>query len=93
MNNAEATKVSAADFQRSPALYQDMALKAPVTITRNGRDRTVLVSAEEYQRLKRRDRRALLAEELSERQIAAIRSAEVPAEFAHLDDELGDWTP
>ncbi|HZZ63707.1 MAG TPA: type II toxin-antitoxin system Phd/YefM family antitoxin [Roseiarcus sp.] len=28
----------------------------PVVVTRNGRDRTVLISAEEYRRLKRRDR-------------------------------------
>ena len=87
------TKISAADFQRSPGLYQDMALKGPVTITRNGRDRTVLLSAEEYPRLKRRDRRAIAIEALSQRQVAAIRDARVPAEFSHLDDELADWAP
>lgn len=91
--SADPTKISAADFQRSPGLYQDMALRGPVTITRNGRDRTVLLSAEEYQRLKRRDRRAIAIQDLSERQLTAIRNAKVPAEFSHLDDELTDWTP
>ncbi len=91
--STDPTKISAADFQRSPGLYQDMALRGQITITRNGRDRTVLLSAEEYQRLKRRDRRAIAIEELSQRQVAAIRDAKVPTEFSHLDDELVAWVP
>jgi PHD/YefM family antitoxin component YafN of YafNO toxin-antitoxin module len=49
-------KVSAAEFQRNIGRYQDMALVQPVAVTRNGRERTVMISVEEYQRLKRRDR-------------------------------------
>jgi PHD/YefM family antitoxin component YafN of YafNO toxin-antitoxin module len=52
-------KVSAAEFQRNIDRYQDMALEQPVAITRNGRERTVMLSVEEYHRLKRRDRQAL----------------------------------
>jgi prevent-host-death family protein len=48
--------VSAAEFQRNFGRYQDEALKQPVSITRNGRDRLVVLAVEEYQRLKRRDR-------------------------------------
>lgn len=40
------------------------ALSEAVTITRNGRDRLVLVSAEEYRRLRRRDRQAIKAEDI-----------------------------
>jgi hypothetical protein len=36
-----------------------MALTQPVAVTRNGCERTVMISAEEYPRLKRRDRRVL----------------------------------
>ncbi len=50
------------------------------------------VPAADDQRLKR-DRRVVMPGELTERQIAAIRIAEVPAEFAHLDNELADWNP
>ena len=57
----------------------------------NGRDRLVLVSAEEYERLRRRDRRAFRAEELSEADITLIAKAEMLPEHAHLDEELGDW--
>jgi prevent-host-death family protein len=91
MPTDEAVTVTAADFQRNVGRYQDVALTRPVTITKNGRERTVLLSAEEFHRLKRRDRRVLSAGELTESQIEAIRSATVPEEYAHLDAELGDW--
>jgi len=51
----------------------------------------VRVTADEYERPRRHDRRAFRAEELSEADIALIAKAEVPAEYAHLDEELGDW--
>ena len=41
-----------ADFGR----YQEVALTEPVAITRNGRERVVILSVDEYHRLKRRDR-------------------------------------
>jgi hypothetical protein len=53
----------------------------------------VLLSADEYQRLKRRDRRAIAVEELSDGQIAALHRAKVPDEYGHLDAELADWKP
>ncbi len=62
-------------------------------ITKNGRPPTAPASAEEYQRPRRRDRRVLLASELSDRQVAALREAEVPAGFADLNAELENWNP
>jgi len=44
--------VSSAEFQRNLGLYQDKALAEPVTITKNGRERLVLLSVDEYHRLK-----------------------------------------
>jgi prevent-host-death family protein len=44
-------KVLAAEFQRNIDRYLDMALVQPVTVTRNGRERTVMISVEEYHRL------------------------------------------
>ena len=80
--------VSSTEFQRNPGLYQDLAQREPVTVTAHGRERTVLLSAEEYRRLKRRDRLALAVEEIGDDDIAAILASEVPAEYAHLDSEL-----
>lgn len=86
-------RVTTAEFMKGYGALADRALTEPVTITKNGRDRLVLISAEEYERLRRRDRRAFRAEELSEADLALIAQAEVPAEYAHLDEELGDWQP
>jgi prevent-host-death family protein len=66
----------------------EKARHEPVTITKDGRDDLVLISAEEYARLKRRDRRVGLAEDLPEEWIEAVRNAKVPDEFAALDAEL-----
>ncbi|HEY2710181.1 MAG TPA: type II toxin-antitoxin system Phd/YefM family antitoxin [Caulobacteraceae bacterium] len=81
-------KVSSAEFQKHIGRYQDVALVQPVTITRNGRDRTVMISADEYQRLKRRDREVLGLGDFTEADLAAIRAAEPPPEAADYDDEL-----
>jgi prevent-host-death family protein len=47
-------KVSSAEFQKKLDVVSDKALTEPVTITRNGRDWLVLMSAEEYERLQRK---------------------------------------
>ena len=86
-------KISTADFIKNYGTLADKALIEPVIITKNGRDRLVILSADEYARLKRRDRRVVRLEEFSEDEMALIAQAEVPAEYAHLDTELKDWTP
>jgi prevent-host-death family protein len=89
----ETVTVTAAEFHRNLGVYQDIALTKPVAITKNGRERTVLLSAEEFHRLKRRDRRVIVAGELTEAQVEAIRNAKVPEQYAQFDEELKDWKP
>ena len=86
-------RVTTAEFIKGYGALADRALTEPVTITKNGRDRLVLISAEEYERLRRRDRRAIRAEELTEAEIEAIAAAEVPPGHGHLDEETRDWRP
>ncbi len=86
-------RVTTAEFIKGYGALADKALTEPITITKNGRDRLVVVSAEEYERLRRRDRRAVRGEELSEADLALIAKAEMAPEHAHLDQELGDWQP
>ena len=81
-------KVSAADFQRNIGRLQDIALRQPVAVTRNGRDSCVLISTEEYKRLKRRDRKVGLTVDLSDEWIEAVENARVPEEYAYLDAEM-----
>jgi len=81
-------RVTAREFGREVGRYQDLALTQPVIVTQDGRDRTVMISVEEYKRLKRRDRRVLGVEEFTEEQIEAIRRAEPPPEAGEYDHEL-----
>jgi prevent-host-death family protein len=80
-------KVASADFQKHIGRYQDVALTQPVVVTRNGRERTVLISAEEYQRLKRRDRRVIKLEDFTDEDIAALEAIEIPPEADRYNDE------
>ena len=48
----------------------------------------MIMSADEYERLKRHGRQALAVEELSDAELDAIRRAEPPAEAARYDHEL-----
>ena len=71
-------RVTSRAFQRDFARIQDEAVKSPVAITQHRKDWLVILSFEEYERLKRRDRRALAVEELSDAELEAISKAEVP---------------
>jgi prevent-host-death family protein len=80
-------RVTSAEFIKNYGQLADKALSEPVTITRNGRDRLVVLSVDEYARLKRRDRRVLGLEDFTDDDVALIEQAEVPAEHAQLDSE------
>jgi prevent-host-death family protein len=81
-------KVGAAEAQRNFGLYQDKALIQPVAITRNGRPRTVMISIEEYERLKRRDRQVFRTEEAPQDIVDAILNAEIPEDAKQFDHEV-----
>jgi hypothetical protein len=78
-------RITTAEFIKHYGTLADRALSEPVTITKNGRDRLVVLSAAEYERLRRLDRRVLQAGDLTDAEVALIAKAEVPAEHAHLD--------
>jgi PHD/YefM family antitoxin component YafN of YafNO toxin-antitoxin module len=86
-------KVSSADLVENFGAISDNALVEPVTITADGQERLVLLSGAEYDRLKRRDRRAILVEDLSDEEMAEIVGQRAPERFDHLDEELKDWQP
>jgi prevent-host-death family protein len=77
-------KVTSTEFQQNVGRYQDAALTEPVIITRNGRDRNVLISAAAFETLVR-GRVARRTEDLDDETLKAIDAAEVPAHFAYLD--------
>ncbi len=81
-------KVSAAEFQRNIGRYQDLALRQPVAVTRNGRESTVLLSTDEYMRLKRRDRQVMGLADFTDADIKALEESCPAAESAAFDAEL-----
>jgi len=90
---ADVVRVSATEFGKEVGRYQDLALSQTVIVTRNGRDRTVVISAEEYQRLKRRDRQVYAAGELPNEIVEAVRGSEMDPRHQRLDELIQDWTP
>jgi PHD/YefM family antitoxin component YafN of YafNO toxin-antitoxin module len=84
----EMLKVSSAEFQRNIGRYQDLALTQAIAVTRNGRERTVMISTEEYHRLKRRDRQVLTANDFTDEDIAHIEATHAPEFTKAYDQEL-----
>lgn len=87
-HTAEAT-----DVQRRFAFWKRKAQQSPVIVRNHGQDEIVMLSADEYNRLKRRDREVLSLDDFTDEDIAEIKKAKVPGAHAHLDEELKDWKP
>lgn len=83
-------KATAAEVGKNFGQFADKALVEPVTITKYGRDHLVLVSADEYARLKRRDRQVYRAHEVPADILAAIEQAEPAPECDEVERELNE---
>ncbi len=81
-------RVASSDFSKEVGRYQDAALTRPVIVSRNGRDRTVLISVEEYRRLKRRDRQVMSLNDFGDDDIAAVKKARASSASAVFNDEI-----
>jgi hypothetical protein len=91
---ADTLRVSETEFGKGVDRYLDLALTRTVIVTCDGQDRTVMISAGEYYRLKHRDRRVYAAGELPDEIVEAIRRrSEVDPRHQDLDDLIKDWTP
>ena len=80
--------VSSGEFLKAYGRISELALREPVSITSHGRERLVLLSAEEFRRLKQLDRQALYPWELSEADIDVLQASEPPEEAAQFDHEV-----
>jgi prevent-host-death family protein len=85
-------RVTSSEFQQNVGRYQDAAEQSPVTITRNGRVHTVLMSAAHFE-LITNGRIARRIEDADNETISAIGRSEVSSDHAALDRLLKDWTP
>lgn len=78
-------QVSSTDFQKQVGLFQDKALSEPIFVTRNGRERTVLLSVEEYRRMHKLSKRSLSVTELTDDEIEDVAASKMSSKHAHLD--------
>jgi prevent-host-death family protein len=84
----EPTRVTSSEFQQAFGMLSDKARHELIVITKHGRDSLVVMPIEEWERLKRRDRRVGLVAELPDEWLEPVRSARVPEELAYLDADL-----
>jgi PHD/YefM family antitoxin component YafN of YafNO toxin-antitoxin module len=76
------------EVQRQWGKVQDMARMEPLTVTSKGRDRLVMLSWEEYARLKQRDRQVMGLGDFTEEDIRHLEQTRAPAEAAAFDAEM-----
>ena len=87
---ADIVETRSSTFQKQFGRFRAIAHHTPVSVTSHGNPDVVLISAREYERLKKRDRQALQASELSPEDVEALASAVVPAHAAEYDFEMED---
>lgn len=81
-------RIPASEFQREFGRLRGVAHREAVIVTSHGRDDVVLLSAEEYQRLRSLDRSAMHVSELSDEEILALGNVEISAEAARYNHEV-----
>lgn len=84
-------EVSSAEVQRNFGAYRERAegshgTPEPVTVLHYNKPSVVIVAADEYARLKRRDKLVMAAEELPEALVSRIAASEMDPRFAYLDE-------
>ncbi len=82
------TEITSREFQKEFGRFRAIAHREAVKITNHGREDLVLISAEEYKRLRRLDRQAMHASELSDEELADLEAVDIPAEAARYNDEI-----
>ena len=83
-------KVTAADVAKNFGQFADKALVEPVSITKHGREHLVLLSAGEYARLMRRDRRSWATAGAPAEVVEAVKNARMDDRHTPLNEFLND---
>ena len=84
-------KVSSAEVSKNFGTYRELVVGSggapePVTVLHYNKPSVVIVAADEYERLKRRDKRAMATEDLPQWMIDQIATTEMDPRFSFLDD-------
>ena len=85
--------VAASEVQKNFGKWHDRAYEQPIEITRYGRTTAFLVSAKMYRDMLASYRRAVVAAEVSEGEMALVRNAEVDTDEPYNLDDIPDIEP
>lgn len=86
-------QVTSAELVRNFGELSDVALAEPVHITKNGRERLVLISEEEFQRLTHGERIVRRTEDTPDELIALLEQTRMDPKYDYLNEDLKDWKP
>lgn len=78
----------ATEVQKNFGAFHDRAMREPVRVTKYGRETVYIVSADTFHALKQGQRHALASSELTDREAALIKAAEIPAEYRYSVSDL-----
>lgn len=80
-------EVTSAEFKTRFGYYREVAQREPVAVTAHGRPSVVVISAEEYRRLKDQNKkpRAAYIWELDDEELEILANSEPAPECAELD--------
>lgn len=86
-------EVAATEFAKRFSRYRQAAQREPVAVTHHNRVTEVLMSKQdfdEYQQLKRRQTRSVLAEDFTDEMVAALEGSRVDPRHDHLNALMDD---
>lgn len=78
-------RASSADVQKNFGEYRMTAENEPVQVMHYNKPSVVIISSEEYNRLKARDKMSMAADDLPEWLVEQIADSEMDAKYDHLD--------
>lgn len=81
-------QVTAGELQKKFGQYRAIAYREPVMVSHHGRDDLVLISNDEYTRLKDLEQRTFHVSQLTDDELAEIDSVVIPAEAAQYNNEV-----
>jgi len=82
--------VTSAEAQKNFGRYREQALAEPVIVTQYGKPSVVMISAGEYELLKKLDRRVMRLDDMSDEEIAEMLDSEIPPEYWYSIEEISD---
>ncbi len=81
-------QATSAEFQREFGRFRAIAQREPVIVTNHGREDLVILSADEYRRLKQSDRQAVLAADMPDEILALLDKVHIPEAAKAFDHEV-----